>query len=76
MVYIPQNGQLVAGKVVHQLAQLGRVGIQRAGFDQQGYTLLHGVGQQGGNGLTDHLGAILGGKGTYAGHAQIARQGN
>ena len=47
VMHIPQSGQVVAGKPVQDLSQPGGVGIDAAGFDQQGHTQLLGGGQKG-----------------------------
>ena len=76
LVHIPEHGQLVAGEMVHQIAQpLGRgIGVFR--LDQQRHALLRRLRQQRGD-VSAHGGlVVMHGARAQAGHAQISRERN
>ena len=76
LVHVPEHSQLVAGEMVHQIAQPFGRGIGVFRLDQQRHTLLRRLRQQRGNVRAHGLLVVMNGAGAHAGHAQIGRQRN
>ena len=58
VMHIPQRCQIVAGKPVQKLAEAGGIGINAAGFDQNGYIFGAGICQKGGQIFLDSTVAL------------------
>ena len=71
VVHIPDDADLVTGKMVHELGKAGGIGIDAGGLDEHGHALFLGNGQQGVDDGAHVVLIVAGGVCAHVGHAQV-----
>ena len=72
VVDVPEGGELVAGEVIHQGAEPGRVGVDAAGLEEDGHVQPLGLGQEAPQILAHRVLVVGEGAGRHVGHLGVA----